>query len=80
MQHVIKADYKDDNHLAQTAILYWLNGDKKTAIRKYSEVIQINKNYSFKNYEDLFIKVYDNKGIDNHIDALREIESAYEKQ
>ena len=80
LQHVIKADYKDDNHLAQTAILYWLNGDKKTAIRKYSEVIQINKNYSFKNYEDLFIKVYDNKGIDNHIDALREIESAYEKQ
>ena len=49
-------------------------------MRKYTEVKRINKNYSFKNYENLFIKVYDCKGIDNHIEALKEIEAALEKQ
>jgi len=80
LEHVITADYKDDNHLAQTAILYWLNGEKDAAMRKYREVKRINKNYSFKSYENLFIKVYDCKGIDNHIEALKEIEAAWEKQ
>lgn len=53
LEHVIKADYKDDNHLAQTAILYQLNREKNTAMRKYREVKRINKYYSFKDYESI---------------------------
>ena len=80
LEHSIAGNFKDDNNIAQTSILYWLNGEKEAALKRYSEVKKLNNNYTVTEYKRFFMEIYDNKGIENHLDVLKEIESAYEKQ
>ena len=80
LEHSIAGNFKDDNHTAQTSILYWLSGEKESALKRYGEVKKLNNKYTEKDYKRFFIDIYDNKGIENHLDVLKEIESAYEKQ
>ena len=80
LEHSIAGNFKDDNHTAQTSILYWLSGEKESALKRYGEVKKLNNKYTVKDYKRFFIDIYDNKGIENHLDVLKEIESAYEKQ
>ena len=80
LEHSIAGNFKDDNNIAQTSILYWLNGEKEAALKRYSEVKKLNSNYTVKEYKRFFMEIYDNKGIENHLDVLKEIEIAYEKQ
>ena len=80
LEHSIAGNFKDDNHTAQTSILYWLSGEKELALKRYGEVKKLNNKYTEKDYKRFFIDIYDNKGIENHLDVLKEIESAYEKQ
>ena len=77
LECAIKADYQDDDNIAQTAVLYWLNDEKESALKKYSEVKRLNKNYSIEDYKKFFFDIWDSKGIDNHLDCLKEIEAAY---
>ena len=77
LEFAIKADYQDDNNIAQTAVLYWLNGEKESALRKYSDVKRLNNNYAIEDYQKFFLYVFDSKGIDNHLDCLKEIAEAY---
>jgi len=77
LEFAIKADYQDDNNIAQIAVLYWLNGEKESALRKYSDVKRLNNNYSIEDYQKFFLYVFDSKGIDNHLDCLKEIAEAY---
>ena len=79
LEHSIAGNFKDDNNIAQTSILYWLNGEKEAALKRYSEVKKLNSNYTVKEYKRFFMEIYDNKGIENHLDVLKEIEIAYEK-
>ncbi len=80
LEHSIAGNFKDDNNIAQTSILYWLNGEKEAALKRYSEVKKLNNNYAVTEYKRFFMEIYDNKGIENHLDVLKEIESVYEKQ
>ena len=80
LEHSIAGNFKDDNNIAQTAVMYWLNGEKDTSLKKYSDVKNLNKDYSVNDYKRFFIEVYDNKGIDDHLDVLKEIEAAYDKK
>ena len=80
LEHSIAGNFKDDNHTAQTSILYWLSGEKESALKRYGEVKKLNNKYTEKDYKRFFIDIYDSKGIENHLDVLKEIESAYEKQ
>ena len=80
LEHSIAGNFKDDNHTAQTSILYWLSGEKESALKRYGEVKKLNNKYTVKDYKRFFIDIYDNKGIENHLDVLKEIESAFEKQ
>ncbi len=80
LEHSIAGNFKDDNHTAQTSILYWLSGEKESALKRYGEVKKLNNKYTVKDYKRFFIDIYDNKGIENHLDVLKEIESAYKKK
>ena len=80
LEHSIAGNFKDDNHTAQTSILYWLSGEKESAFKRYGEVKKLNNKYTEMDYKRFFIDIYDSKGIENHLDVLKEIESAYEKQ
>jgi tetratricopeptide (TPR) repeat protein len=77
LEHAIKADYQDDDNIAQTAVLYWLNGEKESALQKYSEVKRLDDNYSIEDYKEFFFDIWNSNGIDNHLDCLKEIEAAY---
>ena len=80
LEYAISGNFKDDNNIAQAAVLYWLNNQKKTAISKYEEIKEMNPDYSPSEYERFFIEIFDNKGIDNHIEVLKEIESSYNQK
>ena len=38
LEHSIAGNFKDDNNIAQTSTLYWLNGEKEAALKRYTEV------------------------------------------
>ncbi len=80
LEHAISGNFKDDNNIAQTAVLYWLTNQKKTALSKYKEIKEMNPDYSPSEYKRFFIEIFDNKGIDNHLDVLKEIETAYSQK
>ena len=80
LEYAISGNFKDDNNIAQTAVLYWLTNQKKTALRKYKEIKEMSPDYSPSEYKRFFIETFDHKGIDNHLEVLKEIESIYNQK
>ncbi|MDC0309635.1 TIR domain-containing protein [bacterium] len=77
LEYILKSNYSDDHGVAEQAILYWLNNEKESALRRYAEVIQINPSYSVKEYNN-FTEMQGEKGLESYAYALNEIAEAYE--
>ena len=79
LEYQIAANWKTNDDIATTAILYWLLGKKETSLKIFSDIKKRNNSYSMKNYTTHY-NAWDNTDMDHHLKAFMEIESAYEKQ